>query len=157
MAISSPAANCISTWVASPIKSGPPLLRTGPPQDWLAPAFEVRRHSAGPSGSSNCASGACPCYEGFVEEIEHFVTHCILEGKRLRHPPLVTVYNSINTAADRAGIRNVPDVGEASGCSGAATTNLPGFGMSTFAVIDVAASRFTTTTARFPVGPTNTV
>src|ERR1017187_7055548 len=82
MAISSPAANCISTWVASPIKSGPPLLRTGPHQDWLAPAFEVRRHSAGPSWSSNCASGACPCYdEGFVEEIEHFVTHCILEGK----------------------------------------------------------------------------
>jgi hypothetical protein len=66
-------------------------------------------------------------------------------------------YTSINTATDRAGICNTPDVDEASGCSGVATTNLPGLGKSTFAVIDFVASMFTTTTARFPVGATKTV
>jgi len=38
-----------------------------------------------------------PCYqEGFIEEIEHFITHCILEGK----PPL----SSLDDAADALSI-----------------------------------------------------
>jgi hypothetical protein len=66
-------------------------------------------------------------------------------------------YTSINTAADLAGICSTPDVDEASGCSGVATTNLPGFGKPTLAVIDFVASMFTTTTERLPVDATKTV
>lgn len=66
-------------------------------------------------------------------------------------------YISINTAAERADICNVPDVGEAAGCSGVATESWPEFGTSTWTLIALVVSRFTTTTARLPFAPTKTV
>src|ERR1700728_662132 len=86
-----------------------------------------RRHRFHVSGMNrNPAAGGLIDYDASRRK-----TRQLVEVSSIHWP----VYVSITTAAERGGIRNGPDVGCASGCSGVANTKLPGFGRLTVALI----------------------
>src|ERR1035438_391497 len=77
--------------------------------------------------------------------------------RRHAGPEALTRHSSRTTAADRAGMFNGPAAGSVSGLSGVTPARRCAFGKATFAEIALSCSRFTTTTARFPLLATKTV